>query len=246
VLVSSLCFAPIIARAAPPSDDGKRAVELFNQSAAAYDAGQFAQAAALLKEAYKLRPDAVLLYNLARAYEGMGALPDAVQAYTDFLAADPTAKDRGAIEARIATLRAQIDEQNRLQREAAEREREARQAQSASASPRRGGASPIPWVVAGVGGAGLVTGAVFGALSVARHNAATTAAQADIDGDQSQARTFATAANIAFIAGGVLAAVGVTWGIVDLGSSHATQDRAPATVSLLLGPASAWLTVRSP
>ena len=223
----------------PPSDDGKHAVELFDQSAAAYDAGQFAKAAELLKEAYKLRPDPVLLYNLARAYEGMGALPDAVQAYTDFLAADPTAKDRGAIEARIATLRAQIDEQGRLQREAAERQRERE-------APRPGGASPIPWIVAGLGGAGLITGAVFGGLSIARHNAAaTTDAQADINGDQSRARSFATAANIAFVAGGVLAAAGVTWGIVELGSSHSAADRAPAAVSLGIGPASAWLTVRT-
>jgi tetratricopeptide (TPR) repeat protein len=234
VLVASLCCAPSIASAAPPSDDGKRAVQLFEQSATAYDAGQFAKAAELLKQAYKLRPDPVLLYNLARAYEGMGALPDAVQAYTDFLAADPTAKDRGAIEARIATLRAQIDQQNSLQREAAQRERERERQREA---PRPSGASPIPWIVAGVGGAGLVTGAVFGVLSIARHNAATTDAQADIANDQSQARTFATVANIAFVAGGVLAAAGVTWGIVDLNSSR--------SASLEIGPASAWLTVRT-
>jgi tetratricopeptide (TPR) repeat protein len=230
VLVASLCCAPSVARAAPPSDDGKRAVQLFEQSAAAYDAGQFAKAAELLKEAYRLRPDPVLLYNLARAYEGMGALPDAVKAYSDFLAADPTAKDRGAIEARITTLRAQIDEQDRLQRQAAERERQRE-------APRPSAASPIPWIVAGVGGAGLVTGAVFGVLSIARHNAATTDAQADIANDQSQARTFATVANIAFVAGGVLAAAGVTWGIVDLNASR--------SASLEIGPASAWLTVRT-
>jgi tetratricopeptide (TPR) repeat protein len=240
VLAVSLCFASSIAHAAPPSDDGKRAVELFDQSAAAYDAGQFAKAAELLKEAYKLRPDPVLLYNLARAYEGMGALPDAVQAYSDFLAADPSAKDRGAIEARIATLRAQIDEQSRLQREAAAREHE-RQRET----PHTSGASPIPWIVAGVGGAGLLTGAVFGALSIARHNAANNDVQTDYANDQSQARSFATAANIAFVAGGVLAAVGVTWGIVELGSSRAAPDRAPAAVSLEIGPASAWLTVRT-
>jgi tetratricopeptide (TPR) repeat protein len=240
VLVSTLCFAPSIASAAPPSDDGKHAVELFDQSAAAYDAGQFARAAELLKEAYKLRPDPVLLYNLARAYEGMGALPDAVQAYADFLAADPTAKDRGAIEARIATLRAQIDEQSRLQREAADRERERHRE-----TPHPSGVSPIPWIVAGVGGAGLVTGAVFGALSIARHNAANSDAQAYMDSDQSQARSFAAAANIAFIAGGVLAAAGITWGIVDLGSSRSAPDRAPPAVSLQIGPASAWLTVRT-
>jgi tetratricopeptide (TPR) repeat protein len=251
-LASSLCWTPSIAQAAPPGD-GKRAVELFERSAAAYDAGQFAQAVKLLKEAYQLRPDPVLLYNLARAYEGMGALPDAVRAYTDFLAAQPTAEDRGAIEARIVTLRAQIDEQARLQREAAERQREAQEAQrraaeqqGENASQRQGGTRPVPWIVAGAGGAGLITGAVFGALSVARHNAATTDAQADIATDQAQARSLATAANIAFVAGGVLAVAGVTWGIVDLGSSHATRDHAPGAVSLQIGPASAWLTVRSP
>jgi tetratricopeptide (TPR) repeat protein len=253
VVLWSLCCAPNVASAAPPGNDGKRAVELFEQSAAAYDAGQFAQAAKLLKEAYQLRPDPVLLYNLARAYEGMGSLGDAVQAYADFLGAEPSAKDRGAIEARITTLRAQIDEQARLEREAAERAREAQAARlrtaeewRVNASLRRRGTSPIPWIIAGAGGVALATGAVLGVLSIARHDAATTDAQADVAADQSQARSFATAANIGLIAGGVLAAAGVAWGVVDLTSARSSPDGSPGAVSLQLGPACASLMVRSP
>ncbi len=252
---ASLASTARIASAAPPNDDAHRAVELFERSATAYDAGRFADAVQLLKDAYRLRPDPVLLYNLARAYEGMGALADAVEAYTRFLTAQPTAKDRGAIEARVATLRAQLDEQARLERErdVAQRARqeqavrlhraEAEQAKAAT-PPRR--PSAIPWVVAGVGGAGLATGAVFGVLSAARHSAAISDAQASIAGDQAQARTFATVANVTLVAGGVLAALGLGWGLLDLRASRASADTRGARVTWNLGPGWAGLTVRGP
>ena len=98
--------APLVANA----QDGarERAAELFEASAEAYRTGGFAEAARLLEEAYALHPLPVILYNLARAYESDGEYARAIQAYERYLADDPDASDRGAIERRIETLRAQV------------------------------------------------------------------------------------------------------------------------------------------
>ena len=81
-----------------------QAVDLFQQSRAAYRDGHFKEAADLLQRAYAVEPAPILLYNLARAYEGLGDLPHAIDAYQRYLKESPDAKDRGATEERIRTL----------------------------------------------------------------------------------------------------------------------------------------------
>src|SRR5215212_10871269 len=92
------------------SEAEARALQLFEQSADRYRQGRFREAVELLQEAYRLSPEAVLLYNLGRAYEGLGDTAGALDAYTRYLAADPNAADRASIESRVATLKRQLDE----------------------------------------------------------------------------------------------------------------------------------------
>src|SRR5688500_3941422 len=66
--------------------DLDRAVVLFEESERAYNAGEFAEAATLLRRAYELHPDPTLLFNLARALEGMGDLDGAIETYERYLA----------------------------------------------------------------------------------------------------------------------------------------------------------------
>jgi hypothetical protein len=91
-----------------------------------------------------------------------------------------------------------------------------------------GGSSPLKTVgliVGGVGVAGLVAGGIFGALALSKNSAANSghcggslgsANQCDATGvsDRSDAVSFGNVATIAFIAGGVLAAGGVTLWLV--------------------------------
>ena len=84
---------------APQAD----AVLLFEQSADAYRAGRFSQAASLLEEAYAIWPDPVLVYNLGRAYEGAGRLDEARDAYVRYLASG-AADDAEDVRARLAAL----------------------------------------------------------------------------------------------------------------------------------------------
>ncbi len=217
----ALADDPMSASAAPAATATaeQQALALFEQSVTSYENGRFQDAVDALREAYRLKPEPVILYNIARAREGLGDVAGAANSYGEYLAADPRAPDRGAIEKRISTLKAQLRERDELQRQRDNaRARAGRPARSAGA---------VPWVVAGAGAAGLVAGAVFGALSVLRHDAALGDAQTSVDGDQSVARTFATASYASLLAGGVVLGIGVVWAIVDSRGSH-TEER-PAT-----------------
>ena len=63
-----------------------RASELFKKSADAYLRGDFAQAITHLDEAYALDPQPVLIYNKARANEGLGHVEEAIDLYEKYRA----------------------------------------------------------------------------------------------------------------------------------------------------------------
>jgi tetratricopeptide (TPR) repeat protein len=202
-----------------PAEDANA---LYAESGAAYKVGHFADAARLLERAYQLSHSPVLLYNLARAYEGMGELEKAASAYERYLKEEPNPPDRGAIQARVTTFRSQLDEQRviRAQRdeERARAERERAERDRVVSTTRRRSPSAWPWIVAGFGvAAGLGTGVALGEVGLSRHSDAAADTQgASSAGLQGQAQSFATAATVAFVSGGIVTAAGITWGVVDL------------------------------
>lgn len=254
-LCSLVSLTPSVAIAQPrpaPGATAKPATpeELFAASADAYRRGDFAGAIELLKKVYATDPQPSVLYNMGRAYEGMGDLPAAVEHYKRFLAAEPNTRDKGALEQRITTLERQIAEREALEKqrdaerlraeeEAKERARKeeelarAKEQQKQQAPPQR--RSPLPWIVAGVGVAGVATGAAFGLMASSSHDDAVNERQqqkaADLD---ATSKTQATIANVAFIAGGVLVAVGVTWWVLD--GRAASKKTGSATWKVGLGP----------
>jgi len=212
---------------APAAEREDRAVAVFEESEKRYREGKFKEAVDLLLEAYRLSPEPPLLYNLGRAYEGMGDLERARDAYRRYLDADRGASDRGAIEQRIATLTRQLDERAALQRQ---RDAAARGPAAAPAT-EAAGPSPVPWIIAGAGGAALAAGVVFGILTRSKHaDAVDEKAQTKARSLQDDADTFATVANVAFVGGGVLAAGGIAWGLVDLATSRPRGVGAMVTV----------------
>ena len=215
----------------PEQSDRERALQLFQDSADHYRAGRFGVAAELLREAYDLHPEPLLLYNLGRALDGMGEFDEAIQAYRDYIEAVPDAEDRGAVERRIETLQTYLDSGS-----------------SEAPPPPEGapgatgptytdsGPSPVPFVIAGVGAAGVGIGVVLGLMAQSRHDDAvaenvhvTAAEKAD------EADNLAAGANIAFVAGGVLLAVGVAWGVLELTGGGGGEEE---SLSLELGPGS--------
>ncbi len=223
LLAASLVTPSARADDAPARDPKARALDLFEQSAVAYREGRFQAAIDLLLEARRTKPEPVLLYNLGRAYEALGSQREAADAYSRYLEEEPRAGDRRAIEGRIVTLRAQADQLDR--------------AKGASpAEPESPLSVVLPWVVTGIGLAGLGTGVALGLVSGRRHDAAVREPVQTVAQDkQDEASTFATGATIAFVAGGVVAAAGLTW----LGIRAFTPS--PRGVALLPGPTSLTL-----
>lgn len=227
--------APVTpATTAPPSAAARaRAADLFKKSVETYRSGDFKQTIDLLNEAYALEPQPVLLYNLARAQEGIGNNDAAIETYEKFLAQEPNAKDRGAIEQRLATLRRQRDERIALEKKSAQPA-----AQPVEPPPERPvhRRSVLPYVVGGVGVAGIAAGAVFGLLASSKRDDAVAApAQRDALDLEDQAKSRATLSNVSFIVGGVLLAAGVTWWVLDLNASKKTATVPAVRVGLGAG-----------
>lgn len=209
-----------------------RAIELFEQSARAYRDGRFQDAVDLLVEARRVKPEPVLLYNLGRAYEAMGRQTEAADAYASYLAEDPRAVDRRAIEGRITTLRSQAEQLDKAKNPPSPPEERRLPPEPPPNEPPPAAESEIPIVVpivvTAVGVAGLGAGVAFGILSGSEHDAAVSEPrQVAAQDKQDRAESFATGSTIAFIAGGVVAAAGFTW----LGLRLFATPSAPATTS---------------
>lgn len=231
--------APVDARP-DEGDERSRALALYEQSRHRYELGDYEGAAALLRRAYAMFPEANLLYNLARAYGNLGDFGRAIDAYEQFLEAVPDTELRDTIEARIANYRQVLTE-----RRAQERARERRLAlELARREAKDAGPNPAPWILAGGGGGVLVAGAILGGLSLAARNDAEDDPSFRSARDTSdRAVALGWAANGAFVLGGLLTAIGLVWGIVDVaGSRGSTDEEPPEGLSFTLGADGATLT----
>jgi tetratricopeptide (TPR) repeat protein len=258
-VLCSLCALPSGSAfaAGPPKDppaaaDKARAADLVKKSVEAYRQGDFKQAIALLDEAYALDPQPVLTYNRARAQEGLGNVDEAISGYEQFLAQEPNAPDRGAIEQRLVTLRRQREERTALEKERDARRDSAEPAPVAAPVPNThsqpGPAahpdvvsppsrhSVFPYVVAGVGVVGLAVGGVLGLSALSRKDeAASEPVQRSAIDLKDEADGLATASTAAFIVGGVLVAAGATWWVLDRGLFKAQPGGVSLRVRLAPG-----------
>lgn len=217
---------PGVVRSAPTNANKARAADLFKKGADAYLHGDFALAISFIDEAYAIDPQPVLVYNKARAHEGLGHADEAIALYEQYLSEEPSSPDRGAIEQRLATLRKQKEERLAVEKERAVVEKERAERAAAPPPPPPHERSVLPYIVAGVGVVGLVTGTIFGLMASSKEDdgAAQRVQQKAID-DRDTGATFATVANISFIAGGALLAAGAVWWALDGAGRKRTADR---------------------
>ena len=240
VLVGSSALAQRTRRQSQPEGPPEEAVELFEQATTHYREGRFESAAEMLRAAYEIHPDPTFLYNLGRALESAGDQNAAIEAYNGYLES-PEAPQRRAAEARRDRLQEQLEERQQLEeeREAAERERmeaELRselstQSRPSTAEPTGSGPNPAPWIVLGVGGAGLIAGTVVGIVAQSRFDEAESAAsQVEADAAKADADNLATIANVFWIGSGLIAAGGLIWGLIDLTSGGGASEDAQVQV----------------
>jgi len=220
-----LVFAVLLAVTPAAADNRDRALKLFEDSDKAYKSGNFEQAAKLLHEAYGLYPEPILLYNLAKAQEGLGDTQGAVDSYERYLKEGKEIPDRGAVERKVATLKAQLDAQAAAAREAEERRRREEEARRHTPPPDDRTTLEIygPWFAMG-GGVGIVsTGIVFGVLSSTKHDDAIVAAkQRDAADLQHTAEQYSTVANVLFVVGALVTIGGGAWEYYEWGRRPAT------------------------
>jgi tetratricopeptide (TPR) repeat protein len=233
------------AAAAPAAED--LAVGLYQRSAELYRQGRFAEAAVLLREAYRHRPDPVLQYNLARACEEMGDFSCAVEAYEKYLAgANPS--DRSVIEQRLARCRARLAERSSAPAVPASA---MPQVAHVEQPPRSAMGRVLPLITAGAGGAALGVGTVLALAARSRHEEAVrdpvqrTAAER-----QSQAASMMKTANAVLVSGAVVAVGATIWWLVGtMLARSATRPTGvvPASTDRVLvdiGSHSVWLALQ--
>jgi tetratricopeptide (TPR) repeat protein len=242
------------ARASDSKEARARALTLFKESAAHYEAGRYAVAAALLEEAYALHPEPKLLYNLGRAREAAGDPSGAVEAYEGFLHAEPATGRRAQIEERIERLKAQIPDEppppvvspmttdpseDATQPASPATEATSTVAPTDAEPPSRGGPPRIiPWSLLGAGVALLGTAATVGIIARREHRSADEEpVQAEAAKLQHAAERKALTANVLLGAGGALAVAGGTWLLFTRNRDAGKRSRrgAARAVSLRVG-----------
>jgi tetratricopeptide (TPR) repeat protein len=228
--------AVALAEPGATKDPKAEALQLFNQSADLYRQGKFDEAARLLERAYALHPEPVLLYNLGRAYEGLGEAQKAIDAYTHYLEQVPKAKDRGALERRMKTLRESLEKDEKLAAE--QKDQQARPPTPAPAPapatpPPAHGAGVWPWVVTGVGAATIGAGLFVGIQAKSkRSDAQDNPVNRDAAEELDNAKSMASTANVLLIAGTLITAGGVTWVLLsNRKGSEQTSGRLTLTVT---------------
>jgi len=221
----------VAAQPEPDKDKKTEALQLFEQSADLYRQGKFGEAADLLEKAYAMHPEPVLLYNLGRAYDGMGENEKAVTAYKHYLEQVPDAKDKGALSRRIETLEKQIERDKQLAEDEKRRQQQAEQDKGKPVGPTTtggtSGAGIWPWVVTGVGAATIGAGLFVGIQAKSkRSDAQDNPISRDAQNDYDSAKSMASTANVLLIAGTVITAGGVTWALLSRKKGEAPAEAA--------------------
>ncbi len=102
-LVAAALIATLLAALAPPAfaqqSEQEQARDHYKKGLAAYNLGQYSEAAAEFEAAYRLFLDPVLLFNIAQAHRMNGELEKALNGYRAYLrTAPPGTRDRAQAE----------------------------------------------------------------------------------------------------------------------------------------------------
>jgi tetratricopeptide (TPR) repeat protein len=97
------------------ADERSAAREHYAKGTTAFDLGQFDDAVREYTEAYRLRDDPVLLYNIAQADRLAGHKAESLHFYRIYLAKVPHASNRDEVAAKIAELQKTIEQEKRTQ-----------------------------------------------------------------------------------------------------------------------------------
>lgn len=101
VALSLLLVADSVLAAAPDGEEVAAAREHFNRGRKLFDLGKYDQAIAEYQQAYEIRDDPVLLFNIAQAYRLSSRYAEALRFYRLYLRRSPKAANRVEVRRRI-------------------------------------------------------------------------------------------------------------------------------------------------
>ena len=211
---SLLWTSSVVAETSAQTADEEEAFVLFDEGNKLYKLGQFEAAAERYERAYDLHPEPTILYNLARAKESFDPAGSA-DSYEEYLDLGEGDEDRGAIERRITAMRKRVSDDAALQEKL----------EAKDAVVESSGAGPFPWVLFGTGLALGTAGIITGVIAKGKHSDAIEEPEQRAAADlASSADSLALVTNILWISGGVLALVGLIWGIAGRKKSPANDE----------------------
>lgn len=241
--------------------DDAAAREFFTAGNNLYSLGRYHDAAIQFQQAYDLSERPELLYNIYLAHRDASEQRQAAEALRLYLEAMPEAENHQALSVRLENLDRAIAEQDdardaaareaeeAVRREQAERER--REAEERAIA--RDNQTIAPWIIAASGGAVMLVGVVTGIVALGLKSSLDANCipvgdgtsicpnDSDLMDKQSALSTFAVMTDIFLIGGAVIAAAGLTWGLIRLGGDD--DEDAPA-VSAMCGPTGCGATMR--
>lgn len=256
VLASSLSLlgASTLTSVASAQETPPEFQPLLDRAMQHYTAREYEQAIALFEQAYAIRAEPELVYNIARSYERIARHDDALREYERFVALPgTTAELRGRALSSIQALRAEQES-----RRAAEQARTTTTTTETTATTSGTGAgstttaaqssgggsglATVGWVLLGIGGAAILGGAVTGGIALERNGAFDRAtARSEQLSLRDQVKSYALATDILLIGGGVIAITGLVLGLV--GSSESSSPRAAGDLRIIPGPGQAGLAL---
>ena len=116
-----LAVALVVSMASVVASQGRAAEKTASVAATAkacykrgrthYQLGEYREALKEFTEAYRLKPDASFLYNIAQCHRQLGDLADAIKFYGNYLREAPDAANRDEVERQVRELKAAAEKQ---------------------------------------------------------------------------------------------------------------------------------------
>lgn len=227
------------AAAQPPAEVAR---QLSTRAHAAYRAGNHQEALDLLGAAYRLDPRPVLLYNMGRVLEATDKAA-ALREYRRCLAQPECPAEASE---RASALEPEVRALEEAARTATATPAPAPTVRDGMAPPPAArSASPWPWVVCGVGLAGVAAGAVTALVGSARNDEARDEPSVGRSlALHDEANDLGTWANVGLVGGAALLVVGGVWGAIDLSTRRAPAQATAPQWTLRAGVTSVSLHAR--
>jgi tetratricopeptide (TPR) repeat protein len=170
LLVAILVLAPAGAGAQEGQSDEALAKQYYKLGEELYNRADYEGALKQFRQSHRYSKKPALLYNMARCYESLGQLTEAIKHYEAFLESSPQAPNAPVIRARIANLQKRLEAKPASQpaslpaatQPAVEQPPITVKKKEAPPPGRSRTKRTVGWVLVGAGGAFLVTGLVLG------------------------------------------------------------------------------------